>query len=132
MICWRRGTQNAAYTRESWSDTEPVCAVRPVSFAYYMSETSEEISLDNLVRKNNTLHHYPASYSPSRVYRLATIQLQAVTSKYSNCISYNFFIFCPICMKFSHNVLHTYSFILCVKKRKVEICENRVVMPRFS
>ena len=40
-----------------------------------------------------------------------TIYLQAVTSKYTNCISYNFFIFCPICMKFSQNILHTYSFI---------------------
>ena len=32
-----------------------------------------------------------------------------VLSTYSNCISYNFFIFCPICMKFSHNILHTCS-----------------------
>ena len=30
-------------------------------------------------------------------------------------------------MKFSHNILHTYCFILCIKKEKVEICENRVV-----
>ena len=40
--------------------------------------------------------------------------LQAITSKCSNCISYNFFIFCPICMKFSHKFLHTYCFILCI------------------
>ena len=39
---WQRGTQNAAYPRESWSDTEPVYAGRPVSFAYYMSETLKE------------------------------------------------------------------------------------------
>ena len=50
------------YTRESWSDTEPVCAVRPVSFAYYMSETSEGISLDNLVRKKI---HYTITPPPT-------------------------------------------------------------------
>ena len=62
------------------------------------------------------------------MYHLATIKLQAVTSKYSNCISYNFFsFFCLICMKFSYNILHTYSFILCIKKEKSKICKNRVV-----
>ena len=44
-----------------------------------------------------------------------------VTSKYSNCIRYNFFIFCPICMKFSHNFLHTYSFILGIIKHNWKI-----------
>ena len=52
--------------------------------------------------------------------------LQAVTPNYSNCISYNFFIFCSICLKFSHKFLHTYSFILCIKKKNSKICENRV------
>ena len=50
-----------------------------------------------------------------------------VTSNYSNCISYNFFIFCPICLKFSHKFLRTYCFILWIKKEKSKICENRVV-----
>ena len=72
------------------------------------------ISLDNLVRKNNTLHHYPTPYPRSTAYQLAPIWLQALTSKYSNCISSNFLFFCPICMKFSHNILHTYSFILSI------------------
>ena len=29
-------------------------------------------------------------------------------------------------MKFSHNILHTYSFILCIKTKKSKICENWV------
>ena len=78
-----------------------------------------QMSLDNLVRKNNTLHHYPTNYPPSSAYRLAPIWLQALTSKYSNCISYNFFIFCPISMKFSQNILHTYSFILSIIKHSL-------------
>ena len=52
-----RDTQIITYPREISSGTEPGCAARPVFFAYYMSKTSEGISLDNLVRKNNTLHH---------------------------------------------------------------------------
>ena len=79
------------------------------------------ISLANILRKNNTLHHYSTPYPPSSVLHLATIWLQALTSKYSNCISYNFFIFCPICMKFSHNILHTYSFILSIIKHNWKI-----------
>ena len=86
----------------------------------------EGISLANIVRKNNTLHHYPTPYPPSCVYHLARIWIQAVTSKYSNCISYNFFIFCPICMKFSHKFLHTYCFIFCIKMKKSKISENWV------
>ena len=81
----------------------------------------EGISLDNLVRKNNTLHHYPTPYPPTSMYRLATIWLQTLTSKYSNCICYNFFISCPICMKFSHNILHTYSIILSIIKHNWKI-----------
>ena len=34
-----RGTQNAAYRRESWSDTEVLCVAGPVFFAYYMLQT---------------------------------------------------------------------------------------------
>ena len=51
-------------------------------------------------------------------------RLQDITSKCSNCISYNLFIFCPICMKFSHKFLHTYCFILCIKKKKSKIYET--------
>ena len=29
-------------------------------------------------------------------------------------------------MKFSHDILHTYSFILCLKTKKSKICENWV------
>ena len=49
--------------------------------------------------------------------------------KYSNCIRYNFFIFCPICMKFSHNFLHTYSFILSIIKHNWKIRRFWVVDP---
>ena len=52
-----KATQTVTCPREMSSGTEPGCAARPVFFAYYMSKTSEGISLDNLVRKNNTLHH---------------------------------------------------------------------------
>ena len=34
-----RVTQNAAYRRESWSDTEVLCTAGPVFFAYYMLQT---------------------------------------------------------------------------------------------
>ena len=49
--------------------------------------------------------------------------------KYSNCIRYNFFLFCPICMKFSHNILHTYSFILSIIKHNWKIRRFWVVDP---
>ena len=49
------------------------------------------------------------------------IWLLAFTPKYSTCISYNFFIFCPICLKFSHKFLYTYSFILSIKKNNWKI-----------
>ena len=63
--------------RQSWSDTEPVCAGKPVSSLYYMSETSEGISLDNLVRKNNTLHHYPTHYPLSSAWVAARSNMTA-------------------------------------------------------
>ena len=56
-----KGTQ-IVNPREISSGTEPGYAARPVFFAYYMSKTSEGISLYNLVRENNTLHHYPTPY----------------------------------------------------------------------
>ena len=56
---WWRATQNATFPRQSWSDTEPVCAATPVCIAYYMSETSEGISLDNLVRKKQYITPLP-------------------------------------------------------------------------
>ena len=37
-----RGTDFATYLRESWSDTEVLCAAGPVFFAYYMSKTLKE------------------------------------------------------------------------------------------
>ena len=47
--------------------------------------------------------------------------ITAAHVKYSNCIRYNFFIFCPICMQFSHNILHTHSFILSIIKHNWKI-----------
>ena len=49
--------------------------------------------------------------------------------KYSNCIRYNFFIFCPICMQFSHNILHNYSFILSIIKHNWKIRRFWLVDP---
>ena len=65
------------------------------------------------VKKINNLDQYPL---PTLITRCAagSNRLQAVTPNYSTCISYNFFIFCPICLKFSHKFLHTYSFILSI------------------
>ena len=40
-----------------------------------------------------------------------------------------FFIFCPICMKVSHNILHTYSFILSTIKHNWKIRRFWVVDP---
>ena len=57
-----KATQIVTYPCEISSGTEPVCAGKPVYSLYYMSKMSEGISLDNLVRKNNTLHHYPTPY----------------------------------------------------------------------
>ena len=88
----------------------------------------EGISLANLVRKNNTLHHYPTPI----LTRVCNTSLQydyTAHVKYSNCIRYNFFIFCPICMKFSHNILHTYSFILSIIKHNWKIRRFWVVDP---
>ena len=42
----------------------------------------------------------------------------SVTPNYSTCISYNFFIFCPICLTFSHKFLYTYCFILSIKNSR--------------
>ena len=85
-----------------------------------MSKTSEGISLDNLVRKRI---HYTIPYPlPSLQWVAARSNMTAGSNvKYSNCICYNFFIFCPICMKFSHNILHTYSFILGIIKHNWKI-----------
>ena len=55
--------------------------------------------------------------------------ITAAHVKYSNCICYKFFIFCPICMKFSHNILHTYSFNLSIIKHNWKIRRFWVVDP---
>ena len=70
------------------------------------------IALECLEKKNQYIGplHHPL---PSLACRpLGLFWLQAVTPNYSTCISYNFFIFCPICLKFSHKFPHTYCFIL--------------------
>ena len=48
---------------------------------------------------------------------------------YSTCISYSFFIFCPICLKFSHKFQHKYSFILSIIKHNWKIRRFRVADP---
>ena len=88
------------------------------------------ILLTNIARKNNKLHHYPTPYSlSSTCVTPRSIMTTAAHVKYSNCIRYNFFIFSPICMKFSHNILHTYSFILSIIKHNWKIRRFWVVDP---
>ena len=117
-LSWlRRATQNAAHPRESWSDTEVLsaaCWLLPHPFSLHITvhvTNVEGIPLANLVRKNNTLHHYPHPLPSLESVTPRSNMITAAHVKYSNCIRYNFFIFCPICMQFSHNILHTYSFI---------------------
>ena len=81
----------------------------------------EGIPLANLVRKNNTLHHYPHPLPSLECVTPRSNMITAAHVKYSNCIRYNFFIFCPICMQFLHNILHTYSFILSIIKHNWKI-----------
>ena len=57
------------------------------------------------------------------------IYIHLASHNYSTCITYNFFIFCPICLKFSHKFLHTYSFILNIKKQNWKISQFWVVDP---
>ena len=91
------------------------------------------ISLANIVRKNNTL----ITPFPHPLWSLPSLEcvtprsnmITAAHVKYSNCIHYNVFIFCPICMKFSHNILHTYSFILSIIKHNWKIRRFWVVDP---
>ena len=80
-------------------------------------------------KKNNTLDHYPPLSPPPTPYPSSALWLQASAFNYSNCISYNFFIFCPICLKFSHKFLHTYSFILSIKMQNWKIRQFWVADP---
>ena len=60
------------------------------------------------------------------------IYIHLASHNYSTCISNNFFIFCPICLKFSHKFQHTYSFILSIKKENWKISQFWVVDPLLS
>ena len=57
------------------------------------------------------------------------IYMHLASHNYSTCISNNFFIFCPICLKFSHKFLHTYSFIVSIKNQNWKISRFWVVDP---
>ena len=52
-------------TREILSGTELGCSARPVFLCILHARNVVRISLANLVRKNNTLHHYPTPYPAS-------------------------------------------------------------------
>ena len=65
--------------------------------------------------KINTLDLYPPPTLPC-LRPPGSIWLHVVTPDYSTCIRHNFFIFCPICLKFSRKFLYTYCLILCMKK----------------
>ena len=79
------------------------------------------IALESLEKKKS-IHCGPLTHPlPSLACRPPGLPwLHPVTPNYSNCISYNFFIFCPICLEFSHKFLHTYCFILCIQKKNRE------------
>ena len=68
-------------SRQNWSDTEPVCAGKPVSgflFILHAKNVRRNI-IGQLRRKNNTLHHYPTPYPPERVYRLVQFSYNLTT-----------------------------------------------------
>ena len=96
------GTYFATYPHEVWCVTEVCCPGIPISFAYYMTRHLVRISLDSIQRKNQYIGPLPHPL-PSLAGGMGWLKwLQAVTPNYSNCISYNFLIFCQICLKFSH------------------------------
>ena len=86
------------------------------------------ILLANIVRKK--IHYTITHPLPSlECVTPCSNMITATHAKYSNCIRYNFFIYCPICMKFAHNILHTYSFILSIIKHNWKIRRFWVVDP---
>ena len=114
-----RGTQIVTCQCEISSGTEPGCAARPVSFAYYIHVKNVRRNIIGQLSKKKKTIHYTITPPPTLA-RVCTALLQfnyrhfALTSKYSNTISYKFFIFCPICMKFSHKFLNTATASSCV------------------
>ena len=84
------------------------------------------------IGKSNTFYHYPPLpplVSGMTGQAVWPIYIHLASHNYLTCISYNFFIFCPICLKFSHKFLHTYSFILSIKKQNWKIIQFWVVDP---
>ena len=79
-------------------------------------------------KKSLILTSTPSPTLPTRC-AAGSIRLQAVTLNYSTCISYNFSIFCPSCLKFSHKFLHTYSFMLSIIRHNCNIRRFRIVDP---
>ena len=113
----RRGTYYATYLQQVSYVTEVCCPGIPVSFAHYMRHYVT-IALESLEKKKSI--HWIITPSPSTYPPLPAICLAQSDYKRSSLttqlvyLSYNFFIFCPICLKFSHKFLHTYSFILSI------------------
>ena len=87
------------------------------------------ILLTNIVRKKQYITIFPHPLPSLKCVTSRSNMITAAHVKYSNCIRYNFFIYCPICMKFSHNILHTYSFILNTIKHNWKIRRFWVVDP---
>ena len=111
----KRGAFFAISPHEVLCVTEVCCPGTLVSLAYYFTRHFVRIALKSLQRKNQYIGPLPHSL-PSLACRPGLLKwLHSVTSNYSTCISYNF-IFCPICLKFSHKFLHTYCFILTLER----------------
>ena len=108
---WWRATQNATSPRQSWSDTEPVCVQLANLFLCILHVRNVR---RNFIGQFSKKKQYITTLShplPSLKWVAARSNMTAGSNIKVLKLSYNFFIFCPICMKFSHNILHTYSFI---------------------
>ena len=83
------------------------------------------IALECLKKKNQYIGPLPHPLPSLACRPLGLFWLQAITPNYSTCISYNF-IFCRICLKFSHKFFTHILIHLKYKKGKSKIFENKV------
>ena len=87
------------------------------------------IAFDSIQRNNQYIGPLPHPLPSLACGTAGPIWLHAITSNYSTCKSYNFFIFCTIFLKFPHKFLHTHSFILTIIKHNWKIRRFWVVDP---
>ena len=95
----------------------------------FLSTTWIGKALDSFHKKKEYIWPFLHPLPPLVSGMAGHIWLLAFTPKNSTCISYNFFFFCPICLKFLHKFLYTYSFILSIKKNNWKISRFWVADP---